>query len=75
MNPFDVKTVELSGANLIEASAGTGKTFSIAVLVVRLIIEKSIPVSKLLLVTFTEAAAAELKERSIKFIREAIEEF
>ncbi len=75
MNPFDVKTVELSGANLIEASAGTGKTFSIAVLVVRLIIEKSIPVSKMLLVTFTEAAAAELKERSIKFIREAIEEF
>lgn len=72
---FDVKTVELSGANLIEASAGTGKTFSIAVLVVRLIIENKIPVSKMLLVTFTEAAAAELKERSIKFIREAITEF
>ena len=75
MNNFDVKTVELSGANLIEASAGTGKTFSIAVLVVRLIMENKIPVSKMLLVTFTEAAAAELKERSIRFIREAIEEF
>ena len=72
MNPFEVKTVELSGANLIEASAGTGKTFSIAVLVVRLIIENQIPVSKMLLVTFTDAAAAELKERSMKFIREAI---
>ncbi len=75
MNPFEVKTVELSGANLIEASAGTGKTFSIAVLVVRLIIENQIPVSKMLLVTFTDAAAAELKERSMKFIREAISEF
>ncbi len=75
MNNFDVKTVELSGANLIEASAGTGKTFSIAVLVVRLIIENKIPVSNMLLVTFTEAAAAELKERSIKFIRQAITEF
>jgi exodeoxyribonuclease V beta subunit len=75
MNPFDVKTVELSGANLIEASAGTGKTFSIAVLVVRLIIENQIPVSKMLLVTFTDAAAAELKERSIKFIRQTISEF
>ena len=74
MNNFDVKTVELAGANIIEASAGTGKTFSIAVLVVRLILENEIPVSKMLLVTFTEAAAAELKERSIKFIRLAIEE-
>ena len=74
MNNFDVKTVELAGANIIEASAGTGKTFSIAVLVVRLILENEILVSKMLLVTFTEAAAAELKERSIKFIRSAIEE-
>jgi exodeoxyribonuclease V beta subunit len=76
MKEFDVKDRELlNGANLIEASAGTGKTFSIAVLVVRLIIEKSIPVTKMLLVTFTDAAATELKERSIKFIRDAISEF
>jgi exodeoxyribonuclease V beta subunit len=76
MKPFDVTDKNLLvGANLIEASAGTGKTFSIAILVVRLIIEKSIPVTKLLLVTFTDAAATELKERSIKFIRDAIQEF
>jgi len=72
MQDFNVETVELKGANIIEASAGTGKTFSIAVLVVRLLIEKNIPISKMLLVTFTEAAAAELKERSLKFIREAL---
>lgn len=76
MNPFDVTDKNLLvGANLIEASAGTGKTFSIAILVVRLIIEKEIPVTKMLLVTFTDAAATELKERSIKFIRDAIQEF
>ena len=76
MKPFDVTNKSLLvGANLIEASAGTGKTFSIAILVVRLIIEKSIPVTKMLLVTFTDAAATELKERSIKFIRDAIQEF
>ena len=76
MKPFDVTNKNLLvGANLIEASAGTGKTFSIAILVVRLIIEKSIPVTKMLLVTFTDAAATELKERSIKFIRDAIQEF
>jgi exodeoxyribonuclease V beta subunit len=76
MKPFDVTDKNLlAGANLIEASAGTGKTFSIAILVVRLIIEKSIPVTKMLLVTFTDAAATELKDRSIKFIRDAIQEF
>ena len=72
MEKFKVESVDLSGANIIEASAGTGKTFSIAVLVVRLLIEKSVPIQKMLLVTFTEAAAAELKERSVKFIREAL---
>ena len=40
---FDVKKVSLSGSNLVEASAGTGKTYSIAILVLRLIIEKNIP--------------------------------
>lgn len=74
MEEFKAGQVVLDGANIIEASAGTGKTFSIAVLVVRLLIEKDIPIEKMLLVTFTEAAAAELKERSVKFIREALQE-
>ena len=37
---FDVRQVPLSGTNLIEASAGTGKTYSIALLVLRLILDK-----------------------------------
>ena len=74
MEEFRVESKALEGANIIEASAGTGKTFSIAILVVRLLVEKNIPIDKMLLVTFTEAAAAELKERSIRFIREALQE-
>lgn len=71
---FKVKTVELIGNNTIEASAGTGKTYSLAVLVVRLLLEKPIKIEQILLVTFTEAAAAELKERTAKFIRLALKE-
>ncbi|TAH03428.1 MAG: hypothetical protein EAZ15_03135 [Sphingobacteriales bacterium] len=69
--PFDAKTVPLAGINLIEASAGTGKTYSIALLVLRLIIEKEIPVKEILMVTFTKAAVAELEERIRLFVRKA----
>ncbi|MBU3660509.1 MAG: hypothetical protein FGM14_11590 [Flavobacteriales bacterium] len=72
--PFDVVSQKLEGNNSIEASAGTGKTYSLAILTLRLILEKKIPVEKILLVTFTEAAAAELKERAVKFIRLALQE-
>ena len=53
----------LDSLNLIEASAGTGKTWTICGLVLRLLIEARRPVSELLVVTFTTAATAELKER------------
>ncbi|TAE35562.1 MAG: hypothetical protein EAY66_08580, partial [Sphingobacteriales bacterium] len=69
--PFNPKTVNLAGINLIEASAGTGKTYSIALLVLRLIIEKEIPVKEILMVTFTKAAVAELEERIRLFVRKA----
>lgn len=71
MQIFDVKKVALSGKNLIEASAGTGKTYSIAVLVLRLLVETEIKVKELLLVTFTDAAVAELDERVRLFLRSA----
>lgn len=61
--PFDPVQSGLSGTILIEASAGTGKTHTIASLVVRLVLERDLPIEKILVVTFTEAAAAELKER------------
>lgn len=71
MIKFDAKTVALSGSNLIEASAGTGKTYSIAIMVLRLILEQKISIRNILMVTFTKAAVAELEERVRKFIRDA----
>ena len=68
---FDVIKVPLNGSNLIEASAGTGKTYSIAILVIRLVIEKRIELRQILMVTFTNAAVAELEVRIRRFIREA----
>ena len=49
--------------HLIEASAGTGKTYAIAMLVLRFVAELGIPIEEILLVTFTRAATAELAER------------
>ncbi|MFZ9661895.1 MAG: UvrD-helicase domain-containing protein, partial [Chitinophagaceae bacterium] len=68
---FDVLEIELNGKKLIEASAGTGKTFSVALLVLRLVVEKKIPVNQILLMTFTNAAVAEMEERIRIFIRQA----
>lgn len=61
----------LTGWNLVEASAGTGKTFSIALLALRLIAEKGMRLREILMVTFTKAATAELEARIRKFLREA----
>ena len=66
---FEASVVPLEGSNLIEASAGTGKTYSIAILVLRLLLEEDIPIQKILMVTFTKAAVAELQERIRLFVR------
>ena len=71
MKPFNVLTVPLKGSNLIEASAGTGKTYSVAILVLRLILEQELPVQQILMVTFTNAAVAELEVRIRLFLRKA----
>jgi exodeoxyribonuclease V beta subunit len=75
MNPFDLVTSPLKGAHLIEAGAGTGKTYAIAGLYVRLILERAIPVREILVVTFTLAATAELKDRIRRKLRDALEAF
>ena len=53
----------LDGVRLIEASAGTGKTFTLATLVTRLVVEGGMRVGEILVVTFTEAATQELRKR------------
>ncbi len=72
IQPFDAATVNLADSNLIEASAGTGKTYSIAILTLRLVLEKKIPIQQILMVTFTKAAVAELETRIRQFIRNAL---
>lgn len=51
------------GMHLIEASAGTGKTYALSGLVARYVAEQGVPIDQVLLVTFSKAAAAELRER------------
>lgn len=69
LKEFIATDVPLSSSNLIEASAGTGKTYSIAILVLRLILEEKFSIKEILMVTFTKAAVAELEERIRLFIR------
>lgn len=72
---FSLSDCPLEGANLIEASAGTGKTHAIAGLFLRLLLEKGLGVDQILVMTFTEAATAELKNRIRSNIREALRVF
>lgn len=68
LNPL---TLPLRGERLIEASAGTGKTFTIGLLYLRLLLglgganaySRPLSVEEILVVTFTEAATAELRGR------------
>jgi exodeoxyribonuclease V beta subunit len=70
--PFEV---ELSGMRLIEAGAGTGKTWTLAALVLRLLLEARCPIDKILVVTYTRAATAELAGRIRARIHEALTAF
>ena len=60
---LDLLHCRLDGISLIEASAGTGKTWNICGLYLRLLLERGLPVQQILVVTFTNAATAELRER------------
>ena len=79
---LDLLTFPLAGNHLIEASAGTGKTYTIASLYVRLILgaadendsDSPIPPqmpSSILVVTFTEAATEELRDRIRRRLEQA----
>ena len=72
---FDLLESPLEGTNLIEASAGTGKTYAIAGLFVRFILEKRFSVNEILVVTYTVAATEELRDRIRKKLRETLEAF
>lgn len=70
LNPL---TLPLQGRQLIEASAGTGKTYNITRLYIRLLLETDYQVQNILVMTFTNAATQELRLRLDKEIRHAIQ--
>lgn len=57
-----ISDIQFEGLHLIEASAGTGKTYTLSSLMVRIFLEKYLP-NQVIATTFTRAAAAELKTR------------
>ncbi len=72
MQPLNPLSCPLKGRVLIEASAGTGKTFTIGLLFLRLLLERKLELEQLLVVTFTEAATEELRDRIRSRVREAL---
>ena len=75
LEPFDsAESPLLKGATLIEASAGTGKTHAITGLILRLVMEQGIDIGRILAVTYTVAATAELRARARKRLRAALDD-
>ncbi len=60
---FEVCGALPTGTTLLQASAGTGKTFTIAALTARYLAEGHLPIERLLVITFTRMATGELRER------------
>ena len=67
--PLDIR---LDRDLIVEASAGTGKTYALTTLVARLIVEADWRIDKLLIVTFTIAATGELRSRVRRILRDAL---
>ncbi|MBI3236410.1 MAG: UvrD-helicase domain-containing protein, partial [Chlamydiales bacterium] len=74
-DPLDRNTI-VWGSHFLEAAAGTGKTFTIEHVVVRLLIESENPllIEQILVVTFTRAQTRELKSRIHRNIQTALEQ-
>ena len=73
--PFDIFETPLDGAHLIEAGAGTGKTYALESLFIRLMLEKDLQAREILVVTYTVAATKELRGRVRDKVRAALEAF
>ncbi|HEY5853568.1 MAG TPA: UvrD-helicase domain-containing protein [Aldersonia sp.] len=68
---FDIRADLPEGTTVLEASAGTGKTYAIVGLATRFLAEGKAKIADLLLVTFSRAATQELRERARGRIVEA----
>ena len=63
LRAFDLRGPLPTGTTLVEASAGTGKTWTLAALVTRYVADEGRPLDELLVVTFSRLASQELRER------------
>lgn len=72
MSSLDPLALPLRGTVLVEASAGTGKTFTLCNLYLRLVVEAERGVGEILVVTYTNAATAELRSRIRERLRIAL---
>ena len=63
MNKFNIDKFNSKKNYVIEASAGTGKTYNIVEIVKKLVNEENEDLNEILIVTYTEKAAGELKDR------------
>lgn len=63
MTPFDLTGPLPTGTTLLEASAGTGKTYTVGALVARYVAEGEARLDEMLVITFGRAASQELRER------------
>ncbi|MEI6306655.1 MAG: UvrD-helicase domain-containing protein, partial [Deltaproteobacteria bacterium] len=75
MKHLKMSDISASGLTLIEASAGTGKTWAIAALYILLLLEERIRPENILVVTYTKAATAELRDRIRKRIADTLDFF
>jgi len=75
MKEFEIDLIDLDKNIIIEASAGTGKTYSLEHLVVRYIAEKGYDISEILVVTFTKKATFELKNRITTLLKNKVQLF
>lgn len=75
MKEFDVFRIPLEGTHLVEANAGTGKTYALSGLFLRLILEKDLLPGEILVVTYTRAATQELRDRIRRMLRHALDFF
>ena len=70
-----METIELRQKNiLVSAAAGSGKTAVLIERIKQLILSDRVPVDRLLVVTFTKAAASEMKEKLVRSLNQAIRE-
>lgn len=72
-NLKSVFKMDWSARTVVEASAGTGKTYTIVGIFIRLLVEKGVDLDQILVMTFTNKATAELRGRILERLRECVE--